>query len=197
GALRVTGAGRAGTGAILDRVADARRRAAGHARAREGIGRAGRARAGAVLGHVADARPRAAGYAGAREGVGRAVRARAGAVLGLVAGVGRRAARYARAHEGIGRAAGARAGAVFGHVALAGGGTAGEDARQDHVRGTGRVHTVAQLVGVAHVTGARAAHRPGVPGGMLAGGAGAVAFVDRARLTVGGAGGAGRRPRVG
>src|SRR5206468_4243040 len=137
--LRVARAGGARAGAVLRRVALARRGAADGRRGLEGVGRAGGARARAGLVHVAEPsrrESRAPGLAGrvlaivvrsvalrAAAGVfparrlptcrvlrvARAGGARAGAVLRRVALARRGAADGRRGLEGVGRAGGARA----------------------------------------------------------------------------------------
>src|SRR5439155_1111643 len=121
-ALGVGRAAGAGAGAVLGKIADARRGPALRRGGLEGIRRAVGARADAALRDVAEPR-RATALHGARlEGVRGATIAHAIAALGHVAVAGRRAA-HGRA-LGIRGAGGTRAGAGLGRVAGAGGGPA-------------------------------------------------------------------------
>src|SRR5207249_2782769 len=101
-----------------------------------------------------------------------------------VAGAGR-AARLLR----VRRAVGPGPGTVLGEVALAGGGAADDARGLEAVRGTRGARAVAGLGHVAVARG-RPAHRTGIPRGVLAVVAAAVAGVGRARVAVIGAGGA-------
>src|SRR5207244_4287799 len=158
------------------------------------VGRARRARPGAVLQRVALARrgatqrPRIAGRM--LTGVARAVAlVRAAGVAVVGAG---RAGRPLRAR----RAARPRPAADLGRAALACRGAADDEARLEHVVGTGAARPGAVLIHVANA-GGRAADRPGVARRVLAGVARAVARVGRAGGAVVGARGARRGLRIG
>src|SRR5207244_1943872 len=122
-------------------------------------------------------------------------------VAAAVAGVGRARVTVIGAGRAggalrVGRAVGAVPGTALGEVALAGCTAA------DHARGLEAVGGTAvadPVAGVGHVAvpGRRPAHRPRVPGRVLAVAAAAVAGVGRARVAVVGAGGAGSALRVG
>src|SRR5439155_7869406 len=99
-------------------------------------------------------------------------------------------ARRARRTLGVGRTARAVPRAVLRRVALARRGAADRARGLERVRRADGARARAALVHVTH-PGRRAAHRPGVPCGMLAVVAAAVALVAAARVAVGGA----RRPR--
>src|SRR5439155_13596969 len=158
----------------------------------EGVRRTGGPRPIAGLRHVAGAGGRAAeeGAARAREAVGRAGRTAAGAVLGDVARAGGRPADGARGLEGVGRTCRRRAGAVLRDVAGAGGGPADDRRRLEGIGRAGRARPVARLVDVARACRSPA-HGAGVPGGVLARIARAIAGVRRARIAVVRAPGAG------
>src|SRR5207247_10089 len=151
---RIGRAGRARAGAVLWRIALARRRPADRPRGLEGVRRARRAGSGAVVRHVAVAGRRAAG------GPGVAGRVLAGIVrpVALVAAAGvavvgaRRPGRVLR----VGRTGGARSGAVLRRVALARRGAA--DGRRG-LEGVGRAGGARARAGLVHVAdpGRRAA----------------------------------------
>src|SRR5207302_1155354 len=132
--------------------------------------------------------------AGGTEGIGRAGGARSRAGLIHVAGTGRRAAH----RPGIARAvlAGhARPVALVRRAWIAVGGACGAV----RLLGVGRADGARSRAGLVHVagTGRRAAHRPGIARGVLAGRARPVALVRRAWIAVGGACGAVRLLGVG
>src|SRR5439155_1193722 len=163
--LRVARAGGARSGAVLRRVALARRGAADGGRGLEGVGRAGGARARAGLVHVADPGRRATHGPGvdvrmAASGE-RAVALVAAAVVAVVGA--RRPGRVLR----VARAGGTRAGAVLRRVALARRGAA--DGRRG-LEGVGRAGGARARAGLVHVAdpGRRATHGPGVAGRVLA-----------------------------
>src|SRR5581483_11319842 len=194
GPLRVGGAARPAAGARLRRVAVVRGRATDRARRREAVGRAARARSGAGLRHVTGARRRPAH----RPGVPGGVLAGDAAAVALVHGA-RVAVVGARRAGGLLRVGGAARpapGARLRQVALVRSGTTDRARRREAV---GRAARARSGAGLRHVTGARRrpAHRPGVPGGVLAGDAAAVALVHGARVAVVGARRAGGLLRVG
>src|SRR5439155_206596 len=166
----------------------ARRGAAHRARGLEGVGRADRARARAALVHVAHPGRRAAH----RPGVPRRVLAVVAAAVALVAAarVAVAGARRPRRTLGVRRAVGAAPRAVLRRVALARRGAAHRARGLEGVGRAGGARARAGLVHVAH-PGRRAALRPGIARGVLAGRARPVALVRRAWIAVGGA----RRPR--
>src|SRR5439155_196262 len=105
-------------------------------------------------------------------------------------------ARRARRALRVRWAARARPGAHLGRVALACRRAADDEARLEHVVGTGAARPRAVLLHVANA-GGRAADRPGVARRVLAGVARAVARVGRAGVAVVGARGARRGLRIG
>src|SRR5207247_7465484 len=179
---------RAGTGARLRHVADARRRAAGRARIarrvlarhagavalveragvavggargtgrRARIGRAARARARAVLGGITDPGRRAAHRAGGLEAVGRTRRAGTGARLRHVADSRRRAAGRARIARRV-LARHAGAVALVERAGVAVGGARGTG-RRPRIGRAARARARAVLGGITD-PGRRAAHRAG------------------------------------
>src|SRR5439155_490866 len=146
--------------------------------------------------HVAGARIAVvrAGRAARLEEVGRAGGAGAGAALRQVALARRRAAHGARVPGGM-RARRARAAAHVGgaHVAVVG------TRRPARLEGVGRAGGAGAGAGLGRITGARRrpAHRAGVPRGMRAGRARAVADVSRADVAIVGARGPVRLEGVG
>src|SRR5438552_13206130 len=168
-------------GAVLRRIAFARRDTALRARGCKPIGRAGRARAGARLRDVATTGRPAAHRSGVACGV-LSGRARPVALV-RGAGIAVGSACRPRGLRGVGRAGGTVAGAVLREVAFAGRGAAHGGRRLEAVRGTGGARARARLCDVA-TPGGRAAHRPRVPGRVLAGHARPVALIERARVAV-------------
>src|SRR5581483_4580220 len=194
GPLRVGGAARPAAGARLRRDAVVRGRATDRARRREAVGRAARARSGAGLRHVTGARRRPAH----RPGVPGGVLAGDAAAVALVHGA-RVAVVGARRAGGLLRVGGAARpapGARLRQVALVRSGTTDRARRREAV---GRAARARSGAGLRDVTGARRrpAHRPGIPGGVPAVDAAAVALIERAGIAVVAARGPGRLARVG
>src|SRR5207249_4441426 len=171
--------------AVLRRVALARRGAADRARGLEGVGRTDGARARAALVHVTHP-GRCAAH---RPGVPRRVLAGVAAAVALIecarvaVGGARRPPRCLR----VGRAVGSVPRAVLGGIALARRGTALRARGREAIDRTGRARARARFRHVAHA-GRRAALRPRIARGVLAGGARPVALVRRAWIGVGCAG---------
>src|SRR5439155_1378855 len=193
GALRIRRAAGARPGAVLRRVALPARRPTDGARRLEGVGGADRARPRAVLVDVARARGGPAD--GSR--VARRVLAGVAAAVALI-----RAARVAVVRAGragralrVGRARGRRAGAALGRVAFARRPATHDEARLEHVGGTGGAGPGAVLVHVAG-TGRRAADGARIARRMLAGVARSVALIRAAWVAVVGARGPGGLLRV-
>src|SRR5207244_3442761 len=165
------------------------RRAGGTLRIRRAAG----ARPGAVLRRVALARGGPAD--GAR--VARGVLAGAARAVALVAAARVSVVRAGRARRAlcVGRTRGRRPGAALGRVAFARRPATHDEARLEHVGGTGGAGPGAVLVHVAG-TGRRAADRAGVPRRVLAGVVRPVALIRAARVAVVGARGPGGLLRV-
>src|SRR5205823_1816122 len=153
----------------------------------EDVGRTGGAGAGTSLGRVTLARPRAAHRACGQEAVGRAGRARA---VALVQGAGVavvRAGGARVAHRVLAGVAGAIALVQGAGVAVR---TAGRPARLLDVGGGAGGTGAGAVLGKITLAGGGAADRTRVARGVLAGGAGAVALVQGAGVTIVRAGGA-------
>src|SRR5439155_632133 len=156
----------------------------------EAVRRAGRARPGAGLVHIAEA----GGGAADRPRVPRRVLAVIAAAVALVAAARvavRGACRPGRGLR-IRRAIGAVPRTALRRITLARRGTAD---RARGLEGIGGAHGARSGTGLVHVAVTRGgpAHRPGVPGRLLAGVAAAFSLVPSARVAVPG----GRRPRRG
>src|SRR5205823_3926304 len=159
GTLRIRRAAGARPGAVLRRVALAARRPTDGARRLEGVGGADRARPRAVLVDVARARGGPAD--GAR--VARRVLAGAARAVALVAAARVSVVRAGRARRAlcVGRTRGRRPGAALGRVAFARRPATHDEARLEHVGGTGRARPRTVLVNVTDAR-RRAADRAGV-----------------------------------
>src|SRR5205823_1151387 len=183
--LGVRRAAGARPGAVLRRVALARRGAALRARGLEAVGGADGARARARLGHIAHPGRCAA----LRPRVARGMLADRARPVALVRGawIGVGGARRPRRLLRVGRAVRPVPGAVLGEVALARRHAADGARGLEAIGGTGGARAAAGLRHVAR-PGRRAADRPRVPRRVLAGDVRPVALVERARVAVGGAG---------
>src|SRR5207249_612935 len=188
GTLRIRGTGGGRAGAVLRRVALARRAAADGRRRLEGVGRADGARPGAALVHVTVARRRTAD----RSGVAGRVLAGGVRPIALVeaARVAVARARRPRRLLDVRRAIRSAAGTVLCRVALARRGAADRGRRLEGVGRTDRAGPCAVLVDVA-CPGGRTADGAGVARRVLAGVVRPVALVAAARVAVARA----RRPR--